>query len=482
MKKIYTAVTILLLCASLLLTGCRVRIMENADDIQQDNSVQDLAEEETEQEETTEPQESSDESKNEDENKSENTLPNKQPVNLPVKNDRRQNARTSDNTSVNNENRENNNKPAENTNTPSKENNGGGSGTNDQNTNGGGSGQGSNGSGNGGNNGTGNQGNTPNDNENNNQNPTDKPNDSEPDATIKITLNANGGRCNPPSVRYIMVAPNSTYNGLPDAVRGGYTFMGWYTSASGGTRVTEDSSIISNEPHTLYAQWTTREAHTVTFNPTDGWLGAQEKSRQVYTGQTYGNTFPVPNCYAGYSFRGWYTQAEGGSRVSNTDVFTSSSDITLYAQWNYDPVAYWSGYLNNASIFDCQIQRIYIEFNSDNVTTSYSSLISMIQSTNVARTLNDTHVTDEQISDLHPDVIVKCVNNMSNAQSYYNSMASRFPRKNIYILPISAERGSSEEKLYYSIYLASILYPSAFSSLDLNKVRSELGVSGNIYY
>lgn len=474
MKKIYTTVILLFLCASLLFTGCRIRIMENADENKQDNSVQDLAEEETEQEETTKPQESSDEAKNEDESKSDNNPTDKQNSNLPVKKNRPQSRNTTDNNSSDKNQNDNN--------IPNNDNNGESSGSNSQNTNGGGTGQGSNGGGNDGNNGTGNQGSTSNNNENNNQNTTDNPNDSEPDATIKITLNANGGRCKPASVKYIMVAPDGHYSGLPDAVRGGYTFMGWYTSASGGTRITEESNIISNEPHTLYAQWTTREAHTVTFNPTDGWLGAQEKSRQVYTGQTYGNTFPVPNCYSGYAFRGWYTQAEGGSKVSNTDTFTSSSDITLYAQWDYDPVAYWSGYLNNASIFDCQIQRIYIEYNTDNVTTSYSSLISMIQSINAARTLNDTQVTDEQIDDLHPDVIVKCINNMNNASSTYNSMKNRFPGKSIYVLPISAERGSSEEKLYYSIYLASILYPSAFSSLDLNKVSSELGVSGNIYY
>lgn len=470
MKKIYTTVILLFLCASLLFTGCRIRIMENADENKQDNSVQDLAEEETEQEETTKPQESSDEAKNEDESKSDNNPTDKQNSNLPVKKNRPQSRNTTDNNSSDKNQNDNN--------IPNNDNNGESSGSNSQNTNGGGTGQGSNGGGNG----TGNQGSTSNNNENNNQNTTDNPNDSEPDATIKITLNANGGRCKPASVKYIMVAPDGHYSGLPDAVRGGYTFMGWYTSASGGTRITEESNIISNEPHTLYAQWTTREAHTVTFNPTDGWLGAQEKSRQVYTGQTYGNTFPVPNCYSGYAFRGWYTQAEGGSKVSNTDTFTSSSDITLYAQWDYDPVAYWSGYLNNASIFDCQIQRIYIEYNTDNITTSYSSLISMIQSINAARTLNDTQVTDEQIDDLHPDVIVKCINNMNNASSTYNSMKNRFPGKSIYVLPISAERGSSEEKLYYSIYLASILYPSAFSSLDLNKVSSELGVSGNIYY
>lgn len=46
---------------------------------------------------------------------------------------------------------------------------------------------------------------------------------------------------------------NPTYGTLPTPSRTGYTFDGWYTSASGGTKVTSSSTVSSNT--TLYAHW-----------------------------------------------------------------------------------------------------------------------------------------------------------------------------------------------------------------------------------
>ncbi len=46
---------------------------------------------------------------------------------------------------------------------------------------------------------------------------------------------------------------NPTYGTLPTPARTGYTFDGWYTSASGGTRITSSSTITANT--TIYAHW-----------------------------------------------------------------------------------------------------------------------------------------------------------------------------------------------------------------------------------
>ena len=35
-----------------------------------------------------------------------------------------------------------------------------------------------------------------------------------------------------------------------------YTFNGWYTAASGGTKITENTTVNNSNAHTLYAQWT----------------------------------------------------------------------------------------------------------------------------------------------------------------------------------------------------------------------------------
>ncbi len=67
-----------------------------------------------------------------------------------------------------------------------------------------------------------------------------------------LFFNANGGVCNEDQ-REMM---NSTELGtLPTATREHYTFQGWYTKASGGTKVTASTVFSSGEDVTIYAHW-----------------------------------------------------------------------------------------------------------------------------------------------------------------------------------------------------------------------------------
>ncbi|MDD6018066.1 MAG: InlB B-repeat-containing protein [Clostridiales bacterium] len=76
--------------------------------------------------------------------------------------------------------------------------------------------------------------------------------------TVNITLNVNGGQTLSPST--YTVAPKFTLENvtLPTPVRSGYRFLGWYTAASGGTKV--DSSYVVNADVTLYAHWINQNA------------------------------------------------------------------------------------------------------------------------------------------------------------------------------------------------------------------------------
>lgn len=298
---------------------------------------------------------------------------------------------------------------------------------------------------------------------------------------ILVTLNANGGRCSPASKRSIMVAQGGTYEGLPEATRGGYTFAGWYTEPDGGTYVDESTVVKQAQAHTLYAHWTTRELHTVTFDTNGGWMNTSLASRRVYVGQTYGTEFPKPYNKTGYTFKGWYTAKSGGQKVEYTDRFDEHSDQVLYAQWNYDPYVYWSGVLNNTNPYECQIQTVYIEYDKDNVTTQYSTLVAMTGSKNAGITLSDTNITDEQIRDMSVNVVVKCVKKMNKAESYYNSMKSRLPGKQIIVVPSVAEWGSSKEMTYYALYLKKLIYPDAMASVDMDLAGKELGINGYVY-
>ncbi len=116
--------------------------------------------------------------------------------------------------------------------------------------------------------------------------------------------------------------------GLPLVERDGYNFDGWYTAINGGTLITGDSIVSIAADHTLYAHWTAKE-YTVYFEPNGGSVSTGSKT--VTYGETYG-TLPTPT-RDGYTFKGWYTAASGGSRVKSTTTVTATEDHTLYAHW-----------------------------------------------------------------------------------------------------------------------------------------------------
>ncbi len=57
---------------------------------------------------------------------------------------------------------------------------------------------------------------------------------------------------------------NPTAGTLTTPTRSGYTFNGWYTASTGGTKVTSSSTISANT--SLYAQWTKNDVSNYTFS------------------------------------------------------------------------------------------------------------------------------------------------------------------------------------------------------------------------
>lgn len=70
--------------------------------------------------------------------------------------------------------------------------------------------------------------------------------------TFTVTFNANGGSTPTASKT---VTYNSTYGTLPTPTRSNYRFTGWYTSASGGTRIQASNKVTITANQTLYAHW-----------------------------------------------------------------------------------------------------------------------------------------------------------------------------------------------------------------------------------
>lgn len=123
--------------------------------------------------------------------------------------------------------------------------------------------------------------------------------------------------------------------------RTGYAFRGWNTKADGkGTSYVDEESVknlsdMANETLTLYAQWEL-VVGTVTFDSNKG-IGSTTPTTPspatltVTLGEEYG-TLPTIS-RSGYVFSGWYTEASGGTLVTDTTMVMSIENHTLYAHW-----------------------------------------------------------------------------------------------------------------------------------------------------
>ena len=144
--------------------------------------------------------------------------------------------------------------------------------------------------------------------------------------TIKVTFNNNGGYGNVPSKSYEV---GSSYGSLPAGPTppAGYSFVGWYTASSGGSQITNSTSVTYGDK-TFYAHYSPI-TYTVSFNSNGG---SSVSSKSVTYGTSYG-TLPTPS-RNGYTFAGWYTAASGGTQITSSSTMNTNANITLYAHWS----------------------------------------------------------------------------------------------------------------------------------------------------
>ena len=167
--------------------------------------------------------------------------------------------------------------------------------------------------------------------------------------TNTLNYNANGGTGAPITQTAKVTYPNtaSTFTvSTTKPTRTGYTFAGWYTAASGGTKVgttyiVGKNNQEKNQSATLYAQWTANK-YTNTLNyDANGGSGAPASQTVSVTYPNTASTFTISSTKPsrmGYTFAGWYTAASGGTKVG-TEYTVGSKDqaknqsATLYAHW-----------------------------------------------------------------------------------------------------------------------------------------------------
>lgn len=133
-----------------------------------------------------------------------------------------------------------------------------------------------------------------------------------------------------------------TYYLLPHLTvsRENYTFQGWYTKD--GIKVTGDTEVTKSGPHTLYAHWEKMpdNSYDVTLDANGGVISiaainytGERIEIPAKTGQKYSLDYNFNVTRDGYTFEGWYTEKDGGKRVTSETVVTQSGPRTLYAHW-----------------------------------------------------------------------------------------------------------------------------------------------------
>ena len=141
----------------------------------------------------------------------------------------------------------------------------------------------------------------------------------------KVTFDANGGSVSPTSKE---VTYGLTYGTLPTPTRYGYSFNGWYTAKTGGTKITDSTKVTLGGNQTLYAQWTAKE-YTITYDANGG--SVSPTSAKIKMDAAY-PSLPVPERF-GFTFNGWFTEKTGGTKITSSAKFIAGTNQTLYAQW-----------------------------------------------------------------------------------------------------------------------------------------------------
>ncbi len=159
-----------------------------------------------------------------------------------------------------------------------------------------------------------------------------------------------------------------------DVTKTGYTFAGWYTAQTGGTRIVELAVGECNADMTVYARWTAN-AYTITLDNasattngtasiyttynTNVYLDSSRakamttsanpitKPSRVYTVTYNANSGSVSptSATSTYTFKGYYSAASNGTQYINasgnitSDGLTAGKGYSAAATWN----AQWSG-------------------------------------------------------------------------------------------------------------------------------------------
>jgi len=247
----------------------------------------------------------------------------------------------------------------------------------------------------------------------------------------------------------------TAYGTLPTSTRVGYTFSGWYTGETDGTKVADTTTITNTNEHTLYGHWNAN-TYTINYYTYDGKtkLGSSthtyDSAKALTTMATLKGTAPNGKV----TFYGWATSANSTSRVYtdgqnvNNLTATSGGTINLYAIYRSAPVTitYKSG-LKAATTSTSSTVYYYNAATSVSITTATPATINewdaqgwRADTTAGAKTYSSNTATNFSASTTLYGVYAKSytatfysgvekatTKTVQSSTSYYNSSQSALP-------------------------------------------------------
>ena len=148
--------------------------------------------------------------------------------------------------------------------------------------------------------------------------------------TYKVTMEPNGGSVKGEGQLLTKtVTFDAAYGELPDLIKEGYVFDGWFSDADGGKQITEKTKVSIQQDHTIFAHFTPINYKIIYHGVED----AENTNPAEY------NIESVPIILtaaekAGYTFAGWYSDKEMTKEAVEAIPAGSTGEIELYAKWS----------------------------------------------------------------------------------------------------------------------------------------------------
>ena len=163
------------------------------------------------------------------------------------------------------------------------------------------------------------------------------------------TFNGNGGT----NGTSITKDYNAELGTLPTSTRDHYTFVGWFTAASGGTQISSTTRMPVNGA-TYYAHWTP-VSYTISYTLNSGTVSGNPTS---YTIESSAITLKNPT-RTGYTFTGWSGTGLTGSANTSVVIATGSTGNRSYTA-NWSATKYTISYTLNSGTVSGNPTEYYI--------------------------------------------------------------------------------------------------------------------------